>query len=446
MLYDDGWHADGKSDDGVYANSFKNTAASGIYKFYFQLSGRNNRAGEPFIRECFLAKTVKPAPTPTPAVVPDTKSRACKGRIVASKPVMVGPTDVGGSNSSEYGRYSIDASAVGTSAGILVTWQMDSNAYMRLLDDNLKPISDVKLLFERNTNDIFGAVRTDLGEVLSYCGRYERNNFLTSAFLDPSGHLLKEIVWSPTDPPGCNTTMQAAWTGSHLMFVWDVSDPWPAPLLSSTLHFAITDANGNLLAERKTHLDGWGGPYLAVGHGRVLLVVWIRDANGRTQLAVHRFDLAGNELGEPVILDPLIYEDNGKIVTGSFSSTFMILTADGWTLFAPSETSTVYVAQFNSDGSALTSNPTMVDTDSVFLNDLPDKLPYEDGALFQARMQAYPLGIGIVTQDWLPEEHEQPLRGFFFEHQGRLFLVYRTETNSKPATNEVLIRELKCVP
>jgi hypothetical protein len=58
-LYDDGLHGDGKSDDGVYANTFSNTLPIGKYNFYLQISGKNNRDKQPFAREYFFSTVVK---------------------------------------------------------------------------------------------------------------------------------------------------------------------------------------------------------------------------------------------------------------------------------------------------------------------------------------------------------------------------------------------------
>ena len=51
QLYDDGNHNDGGADDGVYANTFRNTQISGSYIFNIKASGNTNRAGDPFTRE-----------------------------------------------------------------------------------------------------------------------------------------------------------------------------------------------------------------------------------------------------------------------------------------------------------------------------------------------------------------------------------------------------------
>jgi hypothetical protein len=58
-LYDDGLHKDGKADDGVYANTFTNTSIAGTYNIYLQISGKNNRAQEPFTREYLFSIVVK---------------------------------------------------------------------------------------------------------------------------------------------------------------------------------------------------------------------------------------------------------------------------------------------------------------------------------------------------------------------------------------------------
>jgi len=58
-LYDDGIHKDGKTDDGVYANTFTNTSIAGTYNIYLQISGKNNRAQEPFTREYLFSIVVK---------------------------------------------------------------------------------------------------------------------------------------------------------------------------------------------------------------------------------------------------------------------------------------------------------------------------------------------------------------------------------------------------
>ena len=68
-LYDDGTHGDEKGGDGVFTNMFEQTFMEGAYKFYFKMSGRNqkiyyenndpqNPTYAPFERECFMSTNV----------------------------------------------------------------------------------------------------------------------------------------------------------------------------------------------------------------------------------------------------------------------------------------------------------------------------------------------------------------------------------------------------
>jgi len=61
-LYDDGLHGDGGADDGVYANTFDDTSLIGSYNFNVQVSGNNNRDGQPFTREYSFSTLVIEAP------------------------------------------------------------------------------------------------------------------------------------------------------------------------------------------------------------------------------------------------------------------------------------------------------------------------------------------------------------------------------------------------
>jgi len=69
-LHDDGLHGDEMGGDGIFANKFDNTLVEGVYKFYFKLSGHNQRVyyenddpqsptHAPFERECFVSTEVK---------------------------------------------------------------------------------------------------------------------------------------------------------------------------------------------------------------------------------------------------------------------------------------------------------------------------------------------------------------------------------------------------
>jgi hypothetical protein len=211
----------------------------------------------------------------------------------------------------------------------------------------------------------------------------------------------------------------------------------------------VADANGNSLFWKQLHPVGDGNPNFAIGHGRVLMVVTTRTGHsGQTHLAVHRFDLEGNELGEPVILDPMTYDINGRIVVGDFDTPFIIPTADGWLLLASSRASGRYVAHLAPDGS-LVSGLEIMDTDMYFTYGFDDAIPYGSGAVISAQFSGVVLFLsadGIVNQEWHPNQDEH-IPGDLVEHQGRIFLTYTTGPKSKdPLTNQVLIRELQCVP
>ncbi len=62
-LYDDGQHDDSNADDGIYSNTFINTVLEGNYSFNVQVSGNNNRDGQPFTREKILSAVVVSPPT-----------------------------------------------------------------------------------------------------------------------------------------------------------------------------------------------------------------------------------------------------------------------------------------------------------------------------------------------------------------------------------------------
>jgi hypothetical protein len=449
-LYDDGLHGDNKANDGIYTNVFDNTLDPGIYKFHLQLSGHTNRAEETITRECYIAKTVYPIPVPTATPAPGDESKSCR-RIDAADPIVVRAENVGGNNSDSLGRYAFYPKAVSTGAGILVTWQMDSNGYMRLLNNDTNPIGDVNLLFQRNWISLsYSLVNQGNNAVLTYCGRYHLGLYddqdrVTSAFLDPYGHLISEQARSPTNRVCTYMGGEAVWTGSRMLFA--STDVVSSDSTYDTF-LDIADANGNGISWRSIQTDASSNSPLAIGHGRVLIAVTTRSGS----LAVHRFDLEGNELGEPAIIDPTTYETNGRIVTGYFRSPYVVPTTDGWLVIAASTSPGTYVVHLAPDGSP-TSSPALLEPDLLFDNGLDAVTSYEGGAVilgetFNTYVVLFISKDGIVDQQWYPKEGEQPVNGSFFEHLGRLYLVYTSgdsggQTNP---TNQVLIRELQCVP
>jgi len=445
-LVDDGAGADEKADDGVYTSVFSNTLNTGIYKFYFQLATHNKNTGETFTRECYLAKTIRNV------TVIAEEEKSCR-RIEASVPEVVRAEGVGESGSSDLGGYAFHPRAVSMGTTVLATWYMGfdgqsakPNAYMRILNTNANPIGEVKLLFERNwIGPSYSLVKNDDYAILTYCGRYKPGDYfedrVTSAFFDSQGQLVSEQVRSPSNGPCSYASGGSVWTGSRMMFVWTDGSSSSA---NPDLFLDVADTNGNSLAWKSIRSGAGGYPHLAIGHGRVFMVGITGTGN---LLAVHRFDLEGNETGEPLMLSPLIYESYGKVVMGKFKTPYVIPTANGWMILASSQPYGIYVAHLTPDG-LLSSEPFVSHTTLDFTNGFNDVLSYKGGAVILDENKVLFLSDnGIVHQQWYPEQNEPPNFGSLFEHRGRLYLIYTGRAPSgNPNANQVLVRELQCFP
>ncbi|MBI5952106.1 MAG: hypothetical protein HY865_10635 [Chloroflexi bacterium] len=454
-LYDDGTHGDEKVDDGIYVNAFDKTFNTGIYKFYFKLSGRSKGANEKISKECFLAKTVDPISTPTSAFPQGNESISC-AKIEASDPIVVRPEGVGGNDSTEYGWEAFYPKAVSLGERIIATWQVGfegqrpkPNVYMRILDNNLAPAGEVRLLFDRNIVGQTTLIRQENNAVFSYCGRFNTEDRATSAFLDSKGNVISEIVRSPSNI-GCGSGPLSVWTGSRLLFYF-YSNLIPFDTFPQFDAFLdVADKGGNSISWRE--ISGYGLP--AVGHGSVLTS---STSDQGSWLVIHRLDLDGNDLGELTTLEALTYEVDGKIVVGHFRNTYIVSTDNGWMVIASLYAPGVYVAHLGLDGS-LISNPVIVEKNLYFVNGLEDVMVYKGGAVILGssspfgysteigRVTLFISGDGIAHQWHLPTD-EALASGSFFEHQGRLFSIYlgKSTNDNKPTTNQILIRELKCV-
>ncbi len=398
----------------------------------------------------YTTPTPPSAPTATPA---GADAESCLGEIQASSPVIVRPEGAGGTDTTEYGQFAWKPRAVSTSAGILVEWQTGINGqfpvpnnYIRLLDDGAQPISEISLPFERSIVQSTSFASQGDGALLTYCGIYNNGSYLTSALLDPRGNLISEQRRFTGNESQCgsDTEPDAIWTGSRLLFIW--SSSYYAPNgFSNNVVLDVADASATSLAEKKIRADGALTAHLAVGHGYALIVVPTRtdfdflsgSDRGITHLAVHRFDLEGNELREPIILE--------QLGTYEFGPGFLIPTEQGWLLVAstmPSSTS-YYVAQLAPDGSHL-SGPELIQTGTAmgFL----DAVPYEDGVAVLSENRVWFLSPdGFATQEWLPSPDEHLGDASLVVHKDRLFVTYTTSGKGQPITNQVLIRELQCV-
>lgn len=80
-LYDDGQHEDGSAHDGVYANSFEDTAVAGIYTIDLQAIGESNE-GSPFTRLASLSVHVAEPPVPTIQVTASPAAVAEAGDVL----------------------------------------------------------------------------------------------------------------------------------------------------------------------------------------------------------------------------------------------------------------------------------------------------------------------------------------------------------------------------
>ena len=134
----------------------------------------------------------------------------------------------------------------------------------------------------------------------------------------------------------------------------------------------------------------------------------------------------------------------------------MVPTVDGWMVVAWLYTPGIYIARLDQDGS-LISDPVIMGKNLDFEGGLPDVIAYRGGAAILGSSFSFHYAVksgyaalfvsgnGSV-QTWYATEGDQPIYGSFFEHQGRLFLIYvSNSTNKVPATNQVLIRELNCI-
>jgi hypothetical protein len=449
-LYDDGSHKDEKANDGIYANTFGDTVNTGIYKFYFQLSGHNKTTGETLAKECFLAKTINSTSSPTAALTSKNEDKACR-RIETSAPIVVRPEGVGGNDSSELSWWAYKPKAVSMGERILAIWQVGfdgqrpkPNVYMRILNSNLRLAGEVKLLFDRNVIGSTTLIRQEDKAIFSYCGRYNTEDRSTSAFLDSYGNLISEIVRSPTNI-ACVSGPLSVWTGSHMLFY---------SAFNTFDHFGVflnvADPDGNSISWRE--VPTYSLP--TVTQGGMLMRAISQD----NSLTIHHFDLAGNDLGEWATLKAIPYEVDGKLAVGSYKNAFVVPTNNGWMVIASLTTPGIYIAHLSPDGS-LISEPIITEKNLYFESGFIDGISHNGSIALLGC--SYPFGYSTktgcialfisedntITQYWLPKGNDQPMDISFFEHQNRLFMIYTSKhTDEERPTNQVLIRELQCIP
>jgi hypothetical protein len=450
-LYDDGTHKDKKAGDGIYTNTFDETLNAGIYKLYFNLSGRNTGTNEKFSQECFLAKTVNPILIPI-SDFQENDGKSCR-KLETASPIVVRPEGVGGSNSSEFGLWARDPKAISVGDHIIAIWQVGfdgqkpkPNVYMRILDGDLTPVEEVRPLFERNITGKATLIRQGNNVVFSYCGRFNTENRSTSAFLDSHGNVLSEVVRAPSNVV-CGSGPSSVWTGTNLLFY-----SWSIVFGQFGKFLDVADEDGNSISWREIPPSS-GSP--VVGHDGSMLM---RTISQDHSLTIHRLDLEGNDLGEWTTLKAITYEVDGKMIVGGFGSVYMVPTIDGWMVVASLTGPGIYIAHLTPDGS-LISDPAIVERDLNFENEFNDQIPYNGGVAILGHSSPFGYSTktgmaalfisenGKVIQHWYSKEDELPWDGSLFEHQGRLFSIYTSKpADEKPLTNQVLIRELECIP
>lgn len=402
------------------------------------------------------SSTATSIPKPTITAVGED-SQFCQDRMQLSAPVAVWPESTDGTNNTGGNQWPSDPRAVSTSAGILVTWQTFNNQYskvrdyVRLLDDNAQPIGEVSSPFERSGIQRPSFASKEGGGLLAFCEDQQDTDLkVKSVLLDPYGKFISEQHHFSTRYGCAFYKADALWTGSRMLFAWysetmsekSINDIW----------FGVADASGNNLREKKLRTDGMLEPDLAYGHGRALMVVPIRTdydfmkgLRGKTHLAVHRFDVDGNEIQEPLILEPL--------PGAEFGISFIAPTEDGWLIVASTSRadSRYYLVRLAPDGS-LVSGPDLVNTGSdVFFVDM---IPYGGGAvaLLSGYLNHYSDfskvlffdADGSLRQEW--SVGGSLGLGGLVAHKGKLFMLYAATLPGNPKTDQVFIREFQCAP
>jgi hypothetical protein len=397
--------------------------------------------------------------TPTVTSTPEEEVTSCRELRAVSDPVVVRDANVGdaepdfiaGQINLSVGRDAFYPKAISTDAGILVTWQMSfdgqspkPNVFMRLLNDHAARTGDVRNLFERNMTGLsYNLLKVENETVLAFCGRYGTKDQATTVFLNPQGEVHSEQQLPPTDHSCGASKPSTVWTGSSLMTAWTDNG-------TEQVFLNVADRNGNSLFWKELLSEGDYGPQVVMGHGRVLITVNSKPSE-HSPLMIYRFDLDGNELGDPIVINPLTFEKDGIVRENSFTTPYLIPTTDGWMLLSTprswsSALNGIYVAHLAPDGT-LIFGPflTGLDLNLRFSNGIEQVFPYRQGAiLWGTSPLVFVSRNGVVNSILKSSQEPGTLYTFFFEHREKLFSVYTKEVDSM--TNQVLLREVECTP
>jgi hypothetical protein len=402
----------------------------------------------------------------TPAVTLPVKEEvnSCQEIHAVSDPVIVRDANVGDAAPYFLPGYSITSidsnafypKAISTDAGILVIWRVsfdgqkpEPNVFMRLLDEHAVPIGEVQNLFERNmVGQSYSLLKVENKFALGFCGRYGYEDQTTRVFLNSQGEVLSEQPL-PTDLSCGIKGSPTVSTGPRLITTW------MDQIHKAVLNIADQDGNSLILKELPGEADHY--PQVAVGHDRILVVVNSKSSE-HSPLMIHRFDLDGNELGDPVIINPLTFELDGIIREKSFTTPSLIPTPDGWMLLSSPRSwslsfNGIYVAHLAPDG-ALVSGPFITgldDPDLGFSNGIEQVFPYGQGAMIWGHNLKHRKLVIFVSKHGVVnpilnslQEPDVIFHPFFFEHQEKIFAVYTKKVDVM--TNQVLLREVACTP
>ncbi len=401
------------------------------------------------------------AVTPTVTSSVEEEVTSCRELRAVSDPVVVRDANVGDTGpgyndfllKSPIGTSAFHPKAISMDGGILVTWELsfdgslpEPNVFMRLLDDRGVPIGEVKNLFERNMSGIsYSLLKVENESVLSFCGRYGHKDKATTVFLNSQGEVLSEQQLPPMEHSCGASRTNTVWTGSRLVTAWTDNG-------TQQVFLNIADQDGNSLFWKELTKKGNFGPQVVMGHDRVLVVV-NSNLSQHNPLMIHRFDLNGNELGDPIIINPLTLEKDGEVQEIPFVAPYLIPTKDGWMLLAEphfwdiySPSNGAYVAHLAPDGS-LVFGPflTSPDLNLRFSNATEQVFPYRQGAIIRGSGSLVFISKNGIVNPILDSSQDPGINyTFFFEHQEKLFSVYTKAVDSK--TNQVLLREVECTP
>ncbi len=343
---------------------------------------------------------------------------------------------------------------VSTSEGMLVTWRLGfdgsapiPNTFARLVGDDGSPLAPIRLLFDRDTTQGPRSAPGPDGAALVYCGRVRSDDVAMSSLLDPRGAARAETPRSPTGRSCGAWEPDALFTGSRWLFAWTDNSTGPLPGFEVLLD--VADTSSASVSPQMLEENASSGPRMALGHGRVMLVVDARPEPARSRLAIHRFDPSGAPLGGAVYLDMPDGADD------AFETPHVVPTATGWTVHAASarREGGRFVAELEEDGTPR-GEVRRVDEGVRFVNGFDDVIARASGGALVATPtqvgDAWGYAVlavgddGATVAQWTPEI--TPDVGFAWgqlvEHRGRVYLAYVTLLGDN--RGQVRLQELGC--